>query len=129
MNFVADTHALLWWFIDGPKISRTVSNIFQNCEKGDVIIYIPSIVLAEALSIFEKKRIDFDFKKLFRMLQGAENFIIVPLDLLILQKMLDVKEVVELHDKIIVSTAKFLKVPLLTKDKLLHKISSVKTVW
>ena len=129
MNFVADTHALLWWFIDSPKISRTVSNIFQNCEKGDVIIYIPSIVLAEALSIFEKKRIDFDFKKLFRMLQGAENFIIVPLDLLILQKMLDVKEVVELHDKIIVSTAKFLKVPLLTKDKLLHKISSVKTVW
>jgi PIN domain nuclease of toxin-antitoxin system len=127
MNFVADTHALLWWFIDSPKISQTVSKIFQRCEKGDVIIYIPSIVLAEALSIFEKKRID--FKKLFRMLQGAENFIVIPLDLPILQKMLEVKEVIELHDKIIVSTAKFLKMPLLTKDKLLHNIASIKTVW
>lgn len=128
-SFVADTHALLWWFTDSPKISQTVSKIFGGCEKGEIIIYIPSIVLAEALSVFEKKRIDFDFKKLFRMLQGAENFIVIPLDLPILQKMIDVKEVTELHDKIIVSTAKFLKVPLLTKDKILHNISSIKTIW
>ena len=129
MSFVADTHALLWWFTDSPKISPTVSKIFERCERGEIIIYIPSIVLAEALSVFEKKRIDFDFKKLFRMLQEAENFIVTPLDLPILQKMIDVKEVTELHDKIIVSTAKFLKVPLLTKDKILHNISSIKTIW
>jgi predicted nucleic acid-binding protein len=64
MRFVADTHALLWWFIDSPKISPTVAKIFENCEKGETIIYIPSIVLAEALSIFEKKRVSFDFRKL-----------------------------------------------------------------
>ena len=129
MRFVADTHALLWWFIDSPKISPTVAKIFENCEKGETIIYIPSIVLAEALSIFEKKRVSFDFRKLFKMMQGAENFRLIPLDFHILQKMLDLKEVVELHDKIIVSTAKFLRVPLITKDKVLHNISAVKAVW
>jgi PIN domain nuclease of toxin-antitoxin system len=129
MRFVADTHALLWWFIDSPKISPTVAKIFENCEKGETIIYIPSIVLAEALSIFEKKRVSFDFRKLFKMMQGAENFRLIPLDFHILQKMLDLKEVVELHDKIIVSTAKFLRVPLITKDKILHNISAIKAVW
>ena len=84
---------------------------------------------AEALSIFEKKRVNFDFRKLFKMMQDAENFRVIPLDLPILQKMLDLKEVVELHDKIIVSTAKFLRVPLITKDKVLRNISAVKTVW
>jgi len=55
MNFVTDTHALLWWFIDSPKISPKASEIFQKCENGENIIFIPSIVIAEGLSIFEKK--------------------------------------------------------------------------
>jgi hypothetical protein len=63
------------------------------------------------------------------MMQGADNFSVIPLDRHIIQKMLDLKEVVELHDKIIVSTAKFLRVPLITKDKMLHNISAVKAVW
>jgi len=33
MNFVADTHALLWWFTDSPKISSKASEIFKKCEK------------------------------------------------------------------------------------------------
>ncbi len=65
MNFVTDTHALLWWFIDSPKISPKATEIFEKCEQGENIIFIPSIVIAEALSVFKKKRIPFDFKKLF----------------------------------------------------------------
>ena len=120
---------LLWWFIDSPKISPAVSRIFESCEKGETIIYIPSLVLAEALSIFEKKRVSFDFGKLFRMMQGAENFRVIPLDFRILQKMLTLRHIPELHDKIIVATAKLLRAPLITKDKILHDVSAVKVVW
>jgi len=62
VNFIADTHALLWWFIDSPKISPKASEIFKKCEEGENIIFIPSIVIAEALSIFDKKRVSFDFE-------------------------------------------------------------------
>ena len=79
MNFVTDTHALLWWFIDSPKISTKASEIFQKCEKGGNIIFIPSIIIAEGLSIFEKKRVSFDFKKLFRKINESENFVLSPL--------------------------------------------------
>jgi len=54
MNFVTDTHALLWWFTDSPKISPKATEIFERCEQGENIIFIPSIVIAEALSVFEK---------------------------------------------------------------------------
>ena len=94
MNFVADTHALLWWFTDSPKISPKASEVFEKCEAGESIIFIPSIVIAEALSIFDKKRISFNFKNLFKKI-----------------------------------TAKYLKVPIITKDAVLQNLPRVKTIW
>jgi PIN domain nuclease of toxin-antitoxin system len=62
MNFVSDTHALIWWFTSSPRLGNEAYQIFENCENGEGIIFIPSIVLAETLSIFDKKRVSFDFK-------------------------------------------------------------------
>ena len=39
------------------------------------------------------------------------------------------KDVPELHDKIIASTAKYLESPIITKDKTLQDLSSIKTFW
>ena len=129
MNFVTDTHALLWWFTDSPRISSKTSEIFQKCERGENVIFIPSIVIAESLSIFDKKRISFNFKNLFKKIHTSENFVLIALDYPILQQMVALKEVPELHDKIIVSTAKYLKLPIITKDKTLQKLPSIKTIW
>ena len=129
MNFVTDTHALLWWFTDSPKISPKASEVFERCELGENIIFIPSIVIAEALSIFEKKRIEFDFKKLLRKINESNNFVIIALDSTILQKMVDLKDVSELHDKIIVSTAKYLNLPVITKDEFIQSLLYIKTIW
>ena len=97
--------------------------------KGESIIFIPSIVIAEGLSIFEKKRVSFDFRKLFRTINESENFLLIPLDYPILQKMLDLRDILELHDKIIVSTARYLNSPIVTKDKALQNLPHVKTIW
>jgi len=129
MNSVADTHAILWWFTDNPKLGSKAVQIFQKCERGEGIIFIPSIVIAEALSIFDKKRIAFDFRKLFTKITRSENYVIISLDVSILQKMIDLKNITELHDKIIVSTAKHLNLPLITKDSVLRNTTDIKTVW
>jgi len=102
---------------------------FEKCEKGESIIFIPSIVIAESLSIFDKKRVTFDFKNLFKNINDSENFVLISLDYSILQKMVDLKDIPELHDKIIVSTAKYLNLPVITKDKVLQNISHLKTIW
>lgn len=129
MNFVTDTHALLWWFTDNPKISQKASSIFEKCEKGETVIFVPSIVIAETLSIFDKKRVSFNFKRLYKNIIDSENFILVPLDYPILQKMIALKNIPELHDKIIVSTAKYLTLPIVTKDKTLQHLPNIKTIW
>jgi PIN domain nuclease of toxin-antitoxin system len=129
MNFVTDTHALLWWFTSSSKIGLKAIDIFEKCESGQNIIFIPSIVLAEALSIFEKKRTPFDFRKLLKRIEDSENFVIIPLDYPILKKMIDLKDIPELHDKIIVSTAKYLNVPVITKDKTIQNHPDIKFIW
>lgn len=129
MNSVTDTHALLWWFTDSPKIGPKASEIFEKCELGENIIFIPSIVIAEALSIFDKKRLSFDFRKLFKKINDSENFVIIALDYPVLHKMVDLKDVPELHDKIIVATSKYLNLPIITKDETLQNLLHIKTVW
>ena len=129
MNFLTDTHALIWWFTDSPRISTKASEIFEKCEKGENVIFIPTIVVAESLSIYEKKRISFNFKNLFKKIETSENFVLIALDYPILEKMVTLKEVHELHDKIIVASAKHLDLPIITKDKVLRKLSSIKSVW
>jgi PIN domain nuclease of toxin-antitoxin system len=57
------------------------------------------------------------------------NYVLISLDLPILQKMIDLQDIPELHDKIIVSTAKHLNLQIITKDSILHNLSHVKTVW
>jgi PIN domain nuclease of toxin-antitoxin system len=129
MNVVTDTHALFWWFVDSPKLSPKASEIFEKNEKGKNVIFIPTIVVAEALSIFDKKRISFDFRKLFKKIVESENYVLIPLDIPILRTLIDLKDIPELHDKIIVSTAKHLNVPLITKDKTLQSLTYLKIIW
>ena len=79
MNFITDTHALLWHFTNSPKISQRAKGIFAKCEKGECVIFIPSIVIAECLSIFDKKKIIFDFKALLIALEKAKTMSLSPL--------------------------------------------------
>ena len=129
MNFITDTHALLWHFTDSPKLSRNGKEIFNKCEQGECIIFIPSIVIAECLSIFDKKKITFDFNALFKSIRKRENYAIIPLDHKVLSEMINITEVSELHDKIIVATAKLLEVSLITQDKFLHDLKTLNTLW
>jgi len=68
-------------------------------------------------------------KKLFRKIYESENFVLIPLDYSILQKMVDLKDIPELHDKIIVSTARYLNSPIVTKDRALQNVPYIKTLW
>jgi PIN domain nuclease of toxin-antitoxin system len=129
MNAVTDTHALIWWFTDSPKLSPKAAEIFKRCDNGETVVFIPSIVMAEALSIFDNKRVLFDFKKLLKQINDSERFVLVPLDYPILQKMTGLKDIPELHDKIIASTAIYLDLPVITKDSALQNYRHIRTVW
>ena len=127
--YLADAHALGWYFTGDPRLGRKAARIFERSEKGEFPIVIPSIVLAELFHIGRKQRIDLDFAELLREIEERSNFIVAALDLPTLRKVPEVDSLSELHDQIIVATALLYEAKVLTKDEAIRAAGQVETIW
>jgi predicted nucleic acid-binding protein len=126
MSYVADTHAFVWYIIG--KLPERVDSIFRSAEEGESTIYIPTIVLAECLYLVENKKIDLDFEDLLDKLEIGRNFVPVSFNFQVLKLLPEIK-LGELHDRIVVATAKILNAKLITKDKEIMESKIVETAW
>ncbi|MBE8540566.1 PIN domain-containing protein [Geoglobus acetivorans] len=126
MIYVTDTHPLVWYLMD--RLPENADRIFTSAEKGDAIIYIPTIVLAECMYLAESGRIEIDFEDLLGRLEVGRNFVPVSFNFKVLKLLPEVK-LKELHDRIIVATARILDAKLITKDEEIRESGMVETVW
>lgn len=124
--FVTDTHALIWYIL--KKAPQKVRNIFKKAESNKEVVYIPTITLAEIFHAVLKERIQLDYDETLSIIQQNPNYKIIGFDYSILKEFVKIKGL-DLHDNIIVATAKFLGAPLITKDKEIIKSKIVKTIW
>lgn len=119
-QYVTDTHPLLWHIASDARLSSTAQRVFEEADAGLHQILIPSIVLVEAVYLAEKKRIDpLVLDQLFFLLDLAPaNHILVPLELGVARtlRMLSREQVPDMPDRIVVATAKYLGLELITKD-------------
>ncbi|MGB9857987.1 MAG: type II toxin-antitoxin system VapC family toxin [Dictyoglomaceae bacterium] len=127
--YVADTHSLVWYFTGSEKLGQKALQVFRDSILGEVIIIIPTIVLAEVIDIAEKKRISIDYEELIDKIEENSSFEIYPLDINVLRMLKDVPNIYELHDKIIVATAKLLDAKVITKDVDIQNSKLVETIW
>lgn len=58
MNYVTDTHSLVWYFTEDTHLSKNALDAFEGTVKEGAII-VPSIVLAEIMFISKKGKIRF----------------------------------------------------------------------
>ena len=124
MRYVSDTHALVRYIVG--KLPRKVDEIFRKAEEGEHTIFIPTIALAECRWLVEHKKIALDFHDLLERIETSNNFMPLPFDIEILRLM---PEGLELHDQIIVATAKLLNAKLLSKDRKIRESGIVECVW
>ena len=127
--FVADTHSIAWYFTKSKKLSTKVLQIFRNSAVGKGVIVVPTVVLAEIMDISEKKRIKVDYEEVLEKIDNSSNFEIYPLDIDTLRVARNITIISELHDRIIVATAKLLDAKLLTKDENIQKSNVVEVIW
>ena len=127
--FVADTRSLVWYFTESKKLGQKALEIFRDSLSGKNIIFIPTIVLAEIIDIIEKKRISVNYEELLDEIEKGSNFEIYPLDVNVLKTLKEIKGISELHDKIIVATAKLLEAKVITKDADIQSSNMVETIW
>jgi len=53
-NLVTDTHPLIWYLEDSSNLSPAANQAFERCDRGDIVIYIPTICLVEIVYLQEK---------------------------------------------------------------------------
>ena len=128
MNYVTDTHSLLWYFTDDQRLSQKALKSFESTVKEGQII-VPTVVLAEMLFIAKKGRIPLGFTATVAKIETLANFEIAPLDLDVLKIAEGIDVPLEMHDKLIVATAIRYDACLITRDEQITKSKAVKIIW
>ena len=128
MDYVTDTHSIVWYFTDDPRLSRRALEVFEKTIKEGAII-IPAVVLAEIMYIADKGKITLTFDETLQKIGSYENFIVAALDLEILKVAEKIKVNLEMHDKLIAATALYYNASLITKDLLITKSGACTTIW
>ncbi|MEK7208184.1 MAG: PIN domain-containing protein [Patescibacteria group bacterium] len=128
MYIVCDTHALLWHLADDRKLSAHARTVFDAIERGENVLVIPSIVLLECLDIFEKKKVQYGFQRLVLKITGSRNFMISDLNWNLILETERTRGFKDLHDRVIVATARLFDAELLSRDRIVRRLFD-KTVW
>jgi PIN domain nuclease of toxin-antitoxin system len=117
MDYVTDTHSILWYFTEDPRLSKRAFDVFEGTVREGFII-IPAVVLAEIMFIAKKGRITLTFEETLKKIERYENFDLAPLDVDILKVANKIEADLEMHDRLIVATALYFNATLLTSAKL-----------
>ena len=127
-KYAADTMALIL-YLEKRKLSKEVSKIFSEVENGNIDLIIPSMVIAELAYLAERKRIDTNLKEVKRLLTNFKNIKIESLSFDVIETAFQIKNIPELHDRLIAATASIFNAPLITNDPLIKASGSVKVIW
>ena len=128
-TYVADTHSLIWYLMDSPRLSLVANRCFKLIEKGKARLLIPAIVMAEIIYIVEKGKVKANLDDLVDRIREAENFELSPLGIDQLLCLKDEKSIQEMHDRLIVCEALVNGATLITKDKEIKEAGVVDVCW
>lgn len=124
-KYVIDTQAIIK-FLNGQKvINDKITNIMKMADAGKNIIIIPSVVLFEIGYLYEKGKIPVSLKEIEDILNDSINYAEEKLSISIIKSAFEIKDIPELHDRLIAGTAKHLNLPLITNDPVILKSKSV----
>ena len=127
MRYLLDTHAVIWYFEDLPKITPTVSKIIDNHENN---IYISSVCLWEiAIKLnLGKLTVNFTFDELIDDIKNGDYHILQIED----EYLKGLSTLPFLHkdpfDRLIISTALAEDLTIITIDENIQKYD-VSWIW
>ncbi|PIU71886.1 hypothetical protein CO176_00600 [Candidatus Woesebacteria bacterium CG_4_9_14_3_um_filter_39_10] len=126
-KYCFDTHPLVWYYRESKTLSEKAKLILDEAFSGDLVAFVPSIVLLEAFHISLKDS-KFVFSEFVGFLKKAE-FIIIPLEEEVLKTCFGLPKEINIHDRIVIATAKISGSRLVTKDRALRSLFPLETIW
>ena len=133
-GYVADTHAIIWHLESDSRLSTEARRRFEEAERGEAVIYISAISVAEIILLHERGRLPRHGFELFKRALQSRPFECYQVADLTYELALGLENVPrqivpELPDRIIAATAHFLGLPLLTRDTALQNWEGIITIW
>ncbi|MGA2403973.1 MAG: type II toxin-antitoxin system VapC family toxin [Syntrophobacteraceae bacterium] len=131
-DYVTDTHSLIWYLEDSPRLGPAARECFEACDLGESTIHIPTICLVEIIYLQEKGRIPAEMKRLLdeELRGGSAGISLADLSAEVVEMLSRVpgSVVPDMPDRIIAATALHLGLPLISRDRKI-RVSDVHTVW
>lgn len=128
-RFVADTQALFWLLIDSPRLSPAANAAFRLVEAGLAELWLPTIVLVELVHLARKQRLTIRLEDLVQDQRLGSVVHIAELDLPILREFELLEAPSEIHDRLIVASARILGAPLITSDIEIRAGGNIQIIW
>jgi PIN domain nuclease of toxin-antitoxin system len=129
---VSDTHALIW-YAQGRlnRLGLQARRVFERCDAGQAVIYLPTLVLAELGEAVRSGRVTLPDPFVFWVsrLLHAGRFFAVDLSWDILEKAESLYAIPERGDRLIAATAAHLGYPLVTRDPEIASVAGVEVIW
>ena len=129
---MADTHTALWYLSNDLRISAAASGYIEDAANTRQKIAVSSISLAEVVYLVEKGRVPTHaYEYLMQAISNSEHvFTEAALTQDVVQAMRRVsrQEVPDMPDRIIVATAVYFGVPVISRDRRIRS-AALQTVW
>src|SRR5262249_40573337 len=129
---VADTHAILWYLYNDPRLSATAGASMDSAIQAGDEIAISSISLVEIAYLVEKNRVASDaFDRVVAELNTAGTSLQeINLDRQVADRLrqIDRAQVPDMPDRIIAATAILLGAPVISRDRKI-RASMITTIW
>src|SRR4051794_34079815 len=107
---------MFWYLTASPQLSPNAKSAFDEGVRGEALIYISVIALAELFYLNEKLGRPLDFAVELERLQNSSQYVLVPL---LADDTLDLDQdrtITEMHDRMITGLARRTGTPLITRD-------------
>ena len=115
--------------VERRKMPSKVKNLFEQAERGACTIYIPTMVFAEIAYLSERKRIEATLDSTAAYLNSFSCLREYPITYQTIVHAFQIKDIPELHDRIIAGAGHELKIPVLTNDSEIISSSFVASIW
>lgn len=133
MEYVADTHPLLWNLFIPKRLGRAAFAVFREVDRGNAKLYVPTIVVSEMLMVVEKSRIPnvtmqdlLDEISLMELSQYHQLLPLLPETAVASRTLTAIPDI---FDRLIAAEALRLGLPLITHDSVITNSGSVSVVW
>ena len=133
-RLVADTHAFLWHLYHPARLGKAAQEAFNATDAGKCTIFLPALVIAEALMVAQKQRIPSitlpGLVTQLKLIQQNRSFYMptaLQPDVVLASRTLTA--IPDIFDRLIVAEAIDRGLPLITRDSTIVESGLVDVVW